>query len=238
MFLVTGAAGSIVQPVIADLVSHAPAASFHLLDLVAAPDPQDPDLAAFTDDHEKLKRELADRLGAGGARVTPKLIERELATIERGRAALDTISVIEQAGGQVHWHQVDLTDAAAVAAAVKDALAASERIDAVVHCAGLEISHPLADKPQREFDLVFDVKAGGWLNLLLLSRGRHAETAVVFSSIAGRFGNRGQTDYAAANDLLCKSVSNSTARGDPRGRDRLDRLGVRSGWRAAARSRR
>jgi hypothetical protein len=30
---------------------------------------------------------------------------------------------------------------------------------------------------------------------------------VVFSSIAGRFGNGGQTDYSAANDLLCKSVS-------------------------------
>jgi hypothetical protein len=29
----------------------------------------------------------------------------------------------------------------------------------------------------------------------------------VFSSIAGRFGNGGQTDYSAANDLLCKSVS-------------------------------
>ena len=30
---------------------------------------------------------------------------------------------------------------------------------------------------------------------------------VVFSSVAGRFGNQGQTDYAAANDLLCKLTS-------------------------------
>jgi hypothetical protein len=30
---------------------------------------------------------------------------------------------------------------------------------------------------------------------------------MVFSSVAGRFGNGGQTDYSAANDLLCKSIS-------------------------------
>ena len=31
---------------------------------------------------------------------------------------------------------------------------------------------------------------------------------VAFSSIAARFGNRGQADYSAANDLLCKIASN------------------------------
>ena len=39
------------------------------------------------------------------------------------------------------------------------------------------------------------------------------DSAIVFSSIAGRFGNAGQTDYAAANDLLCKSASNLRRRG-------------------------
>jgi hypothetical protein len=42
--------------------------------------------------------------------------------------------------------------------------------------------------------------------------------AVVFSSIAGRFGNGGQTDYSAANELLAKSVSSfRNARPDTRG---------------------
>jgi acyl transferase domain-containing protein/NAD(P)-dependent dehydrogenase (short-subunit alcohol dehydrogenase family)/acyl carrier protein len=205
VFLVTGAAGSIVSAITADLA--ASGGTFHLLDLVAEPDPSDPDLARFATDRDALKGELADRIRAQEERPTPKLVERELARIERARAALDALEAIRAAGGAAHWHQVDLTDAEQVATAVQDALANSGRVDVIVHAAGLEISHFLPDKPQREYDLVFDVKAEGWLNLLHGLGDAKPGAAVVFSSIAGRFGNAGQTDYAAANDLLCKSVS-------------------------------
>ena len=58
-----------------------------------------------------------------------------------------------------------------------------------------------------EFDLVFDVKADGWFNLLHALRESPPAATVAFSSIAGRLGNAGQTDYSAANDLLCKAAS-------------------------------
>ena len=77
----------------------------------------------------------------------------------------------------------------------------------LLHAGGLEISHFLPEKSTDEFDLVFDVKADGWFHLLRAFGDTPIATAVVFSSIAGRFGNGGQTDYSAANDLLCKSVS-------------------------------
>jgi len=211
VFLVTGAAGSIVSAIIADLAA-ASGGSFHLLDLVPEPDPVDPDLARFTTDRDGLKSELADRIRERGERPTPKLVERELALIERARAALNALEMIRAAGGSARWHQVDLTDARQVSAAVAAALEDSGRIDVLLHCAGLEISHFLSDKPQREFDLVFDVKAEGWLNVLHALGDVAPVTAIVFSSIAGRLGNAGQTDYSAANDLLCKSVSNMRRR--------------------------
>jgi acyl transferase domain-containing protein/acyl carrier protein len=205
-FLVTGAAGSIVSAITADLAS-ASGGVFHLFDLVPEPDPDDPDIRRFKADREALKLELAERIKAQGERPTPRMIERELARIERASAALNAISAIRDAGGSAHWHRVDLTDPEQVASAVASVRSAADRVDVLLHCAGVEISHFLPDKPQREYDLVFDVKCDGWFNLLHALRGTEVGTAVVFSSIAGRLGNAGQTDYSAANDLLCKSVS-------------------------------
>jgi hypothetical protein len=144
-------------------------------------------------------------------------VERELARLERERAALDALDAIRAAGGTAHWHQVDLTDPAKVGQVVEAVLAASGRVDVLLHCAGLEISHLLPDKPQQEYDLVFDVKADGWFGLLHALGDHRPGAAVVFSSIAGRFGNGGQTDYAAANDLMCKSISRLNAEGVTRG---------------------
>jgi NAD(P)-dependent dehydrogenase (short-subunit alcohol dehydrogenase family) len=212
-FVVTGAAGSIVSAITADLAT-ASGGTFHLLDLVSAPDPKDPDIERFTTDRDGLKLELADRIRSQGERPTPRLIERELARIERATAALDAITAIERAGGAAHWHQVDLTDPDAVAGAVA-AVHYAPRVDVLLHCAGTEISHFLPDKRQREYDLVFDVKCDGWFNLLHALRDVEIGTAVVFSSIAARFGNAGQTDYSAANDLLCKSISAFRRSGAP-----------------------
>ena len=164
IFMVTGAAGSIVSAITADLA--ASGGTFHLLDLVAEPDPGDPDLARFGTDRDALMGDLAERIRERGERPTPKLVERELAGIERARAALDAIEAIQAAGGTARWHQVDLTDTEQVSAAVAAALAQSGHVDVLIHAAGIEISHFLPDKPQREYDLVFDVKAEGWLNLL------------------------------------------------------------------------
>jgi acyl carrier protein len=211
-FVVTGAAGSIVSAIVADLAQAAGGGTFHLLDLAAAPDRQDPDIPRVTNDRESLKRDLAERMRAAGEKPTPKLVERELARLERAAAALDAITAIEAAGGTARWHAVDLTAPDAVRGALQDVEAA----DVVIHAAGLDISHPLTVKPQAEYDLVFDVKADGWFNVLRALRTPPG-AIVAFSSIAGRFGNAAQTDYAAANDLLCKAISNLRRTSDSRG---------------------
>ncbi|MGZ4671885.1 MAG: SDR family NAD(P)-dependent oxidoreductase, partial [Ilumatobacteraceae bacterium] len=206
VYVITGAAGSIVSAITIDLAAQG--GTFHLLDLIAEPDPADPDLARSVTDRDGLKHDLAERIAARGERATPALVERELARLERAKAAADTIEAVRRAGGTALWHQVDLTDSDSVAAVLGEVRASHARVDVLLHAAGLEISHTLDTKPATEFDLVFDVKSDGWFNLLHGLGDTPLGTAVVFSSIAGRFGNGGQTDYSAANDLLCKSIAN------------------------------
>ncbi len=205
--VVTGAAGSIVSAITADLAA-ASGGTFHLLDLTPSPDPADPDLEAFRGDRDGLKVTIAERMKAAGEHPTPVTIERELARFERLNAALTAIQSVEAAGGTVHYHSVDLTDAAAVATAIDDVRRLSGRIDVLLHAAGLEISRNLPEKEPREYDLVFDVKSDGWFNVFHAAQDMEIGATVVFSSVAGRFGNQGQTDYSAANDLLCKITSN------------------------------
>ena len=205
--VVTGAAGSIVSAITADLAA-ASGGTFHLLDLTPTPDPADPDLEAFRADRNGLKVTIAERMKAAGEHPTPVTIERELARFERLNAALTAIQSVEAAGGTVHYHSVDLTDADAVATAIDDVRRLSGRIDVLLHAAGLEISRNLPEKEPREYDLVFDVKSDGWFNVFHAAQDMEIGATVVFSSVAGRFGNQGQTDYSAANDLLCKITSN------------------------------
>ena len=93
VFLITGAAGSIVSAITADLAA-ASGGTFYLLDLVPEPDPDNPDLKRFASDKEGLKRDLFARIQARGERATPALVEKELAALERAQAARNAIEAV------------------------------------------------------------------------------------------------------------------------------------------------
>jgi NAD(P)-dependent dehydrogenase (short-subunit alcohol dehydrogenase family)/acyl carrier protein len=216
VFVITGAAGSIVSAITADLAS-ASGGTFYLLDLAPEPRPDDSDLPRFATDRDGLKRDIFARIQARDGRATPAMVEQELAQLERVYAAWSAIEAIRKAGGAAQYFSVDLRDGAAVASVIDKVRQRSGHIDVLLHAAGLERSRMIADKTQAEFDLVFDVKVQGWLNLMNAIGDMPLRATVAFSSVAGRFGNAGQTDYSAANDLLCKIASSfRTARPETR----------------------
>ena len=69
VYLVTGAAGSIVSAIVADLARGGGGGVFHLLDLASCPEADDPDVARFETDREGLLKEIFGRLKANDAHV-------------------------------------------------------------------------------------------------------------------------------------------------------------------------
>ena len=90
------------------------------------------------------------------------------------------------------------------------------KITGVIHGAGLEDSKLVADKEHDIFDRVVRVKLDGWKSLMAAAESSGTKSlkfAACFTSVAGRFGNGGQTDYAAANCVLDAEMARLTASG-------------------------
>jgi NAD(P)-dependent dehydrogenase (short-subunit alcohol dehydrogenase family) len=206
VFLVTGAAGGITSAIVADLAA-ASGGTFWLLDLVAPPRNDDPKIALLRSDREGLKKALIEECKAQGEKPTPVAIEKQILGIEREEAALRAIEAVEAASGTAVYRSVNLLDGNALEAVVGEIRRRHGKIDVLVHAGGVEISRKLSEKEPGEFDLVFDIKAEGLFTLLKAAADMPLGATLVFSSIAGRFGNSGQTDYSAANALLASMSS-------------------------------
>jgi malonyl CoA-acyl carrier protein transacylase len=208
VFLISGGSGGIIRPIVEDL-ARATQGTFYLLDRVPLPAVDDPDILRLASDREGLKNELISRLTRDGKKPTPVQVEGALFGIERSATTLQTLGIIEQLGGKAHYLACDVTNPALIDEAIQKIKDVEGHIDVFLHAAGMERSRKLEMKPIEEFRLVVSVKAVGFFNLFkaMETRDMLPRGVVFFSSVAGRFGNSGQTDYAAANDLLCKITS-------------------------------
>ncbi|NTU85356.1 MAG: SDR family NAD(P)-dependent oxidoreductase, partial [Chloroflexales bacterium] len=214
VYVVTGAAGGITSAIVADLAGAGMGGSFYLLDLTPEPDPADQRITLFRQSRDALKAALIAEAQAKGEKVTPVQIDRAIMGVERSEAALRAVETVQRAGGTAFYRSLDLRDGTAVTAVVEEIRSRFGRIDVLLHAGGIEISRNLAEKSAEEFGRVFDIKADGFFNLLRAAKGMPIGATVAFSSVAGRFGNAGQTDYSSANDLLCK-LSSSMRRWRP-----------------------
>lgn len=133
---------------------------------------------------------------------TPAEIERHVATVMNAREAAQNLKAFEKLGCRVSYHAIDATDPKQLALLTNQLYREEGRIDAVLHGAGVIEDRLMEDKTMESFDRVFNTKVDTLLNLTRALRPESVKLLVLFSSVAGRFGNRGQADYAAANEVL------------------------------------
>ncbi|SNQ50696.1 Beta-ketoacyl synthase (fragment) [Frankia canadensis] len=193
--LLTGGARGITAAVALELARRTGCA-VELVGRTAPPTaPEDP-ATAGAPDAPALRRALIET----GIR-RPAEIEARLARLLAEREVRTNLAALEGLAASVRYHAVDVRDAAAVAAVVADVYDRHGRLDGLVHGAGILADRLLRDKTAESFDRVFRTKADGARALLAAVRDDIGFVAL-FGSVAGVFGNRGQADYAAANDAL------------------------------------
>jgi malonyl CoA-acyl carrier protein transacylase len=166
-------------------------------------------------DLDAEKEKAKARIAASGERVTPVRVNQELRSFHSQITIAENLERMRNAGAQAEYFSCDVADIGSVEVLFDRVTSRFGKIDGVIHAAGVEESKLLADKDLESFDRVFKGKAIGGLNLWQVASKLEPSFFITFSSVAGRFGNEGQVDYSAANEVLNKLVAqiNSTGAG-------------------------
>ncbi|MCY0954258.1 SDR family NAD(P)-dependent oxidoreductase, partial [Streptomyces sp. H27-S2] len=196
LLVVTGGARGITADCLQALVEARPAG---LLLLGRSQVGTEPDWARGLEG-AALKGAIVKRITAVGEKPTPRGVEAVYREVTGSRDVRANLDRLRATGANVEYLVVDITDAAAV----RDALAPyAARVTGVVHGAGVLADRLISDKTPEEIQRVLGTKLLGLGHVLDALRGTAAlRHLVFFSSVAGFFGNRGQSDYAVANEAL------------------------------------
>ncbi|MFD9356033.1 SDR family NAD(P)-dependent oxidoreductase [Streptomyces sp. NPDC060031] len=166
-----------------------------------------PEPPAEADEFGQAHDRVALRAALIGAGLrTPAEIEAAASRILAEREVRANLAALAEVAASVRYHCADVTDEQAVRAVVAGVRARHGRLDGIVHGAGTLRDGLLCDKQPAAFAEVFTTKVAGARHLAAAAAEHGACPAprflVLFGSVAGVYGNRGQTDYAAANDAL------------------------------------
>jgi len=170
------------------------------------------DRAAFvTGGASGIGRAIVHALAAEGARVT-------IADLN-GAGARSVAAEIEKAGGQAFAQPLDITDVAAVDAAVDAAAARSGGLQILVNCAGWDKPMPFVDTTPEFWERILSINLKGPMACTRAAL-RHMikqESGKIISiaSDAGRVGSSGEAVYSAAKGgviALTKTIAREVAR--------------------------
>jgi len=151
---------------------------------------------------EALRRHFINEAREKGLRMSPADIRRKIKSVLAAREMRDNLRDFRKRGAAVEYHAVDVIDEDAMKRLLDGIYLRHPGIGAVIHGAGIIEDKLLADKSGESWSRVVETKVLGLLLLCKYLRPESLRFLAVMSSVAGRYGNTGQADYAAANELM------------------------------------
>ncbi|GJM34326.1 MAG: hypothetical protein DHS20C18_33270 [Saprospiraceae bacterium] len=165
-----------------------------------------PAFAKMESDESTLKRLIMEDMKARGEKPNLATVKSIFNNIIAKKEIEDTLTQIREAGGQAIYLKGDVTRLATLKPGLAKATATLGRITGIIHGAGRLADKYIQDKTETDFENVLSVKLDGLLILLQCVDIHHLDHLILFSSVAGFYGNVGQTDYAIANEILSKAA--------------------------------
>ncbi|MEL6347458.1 MAG: SDR family NAD(P)-dependent oxidoreductase, partial [Myxococcota bacterium] len=162
-----------------------------------------------------LKRALLNAARAAGEMPRPAALGRQVRRILANREIRQTLSAIQAAGGHARYVSVDVTDESGMHTALDEVRSAWGPITGIIHGAGVLADKRIADKSPEDFAWVFETKVNGLKAMLHATANDPLKAIVLYSSVAARCGNAGQSDYAMANEVLNKVAEAEARRRGP-----------------------
>jgi acyl transferase domain-containing protein/NADP-dependent 3-hydroxy acid dehydrogenase YdfG len=199
VLLATGGARGITAEIIEEMVQ--PGMRLVLLGRTAEPAAESASTAVHEDAGALRKALIAQHL-AKGEKPRPVEIDRAVSGILVDREIRANLMRLRAAGAIVEYVVCDARNEEALGGVIDELYARHSRIDAVIHGAGVIEDKLLADKSPESFERVLSTKLDPAYVLMRKLRPESLKLLAFFTSVAGRYGNRGQSDYAAANEAL------------------------------------
>ncbi|MEM1429112.1 MAG: SDR family NAD(P)-dependent oxidoreductase [Pseudomonadota bacterium] len=196
--LATGGARGITAECLRSLAPYGP--TLVLIGRSGLPAPEEEALTGL--DAQGLRSHFLEAGRAAGAPATPREVEARVRRHLDARDQRQNLADLAALGAKVEYRSVDVTDAAAMETLFDEIYAQHGRLDMIVHGAGIIEDGLLRKKTRESFDRVFDTKVDAAYLLTRFVRPDTLKSICFFTSVAGRYGNAGQTDYAAANETL------------------------------------
>jgi len=175
-----------------------------LLLLGRSPEPTEPPdwLKGLTDPREIKSAIIHHEFPDGKA--TPKAVETSFGHHMANREIAQNMEKMTILGARVKYAAVDIRNLSEVTNLLESIRSEYGPIRAILHGAGVLEDKLILDKTDEQFRRVVETKVKGLQVLLSATAKDPVKHLILFSSVAARFGNAGQADYAMANEALNK----------------------------------
>lgn len=141
-----------------------------------------------------------------GEKATPAMVEAVFREIISSRMINETLAKIRAAGTTAAYFSADVRDKQQIGQIFEQVQEKMGKVSCIIHGAGVLEDKRIVDKNMDAFDRVLMTKIQGLENILAIVDPDELKYLVLFSSVAARTGNQGQSDYAMANEVLNKTA--------------------------------